>query len=190
MRKRSPIISYGVIVVAAALALAACGSSSKPSPSSGAPTTAASAASPSTTATGQAPLVKTKTDAKLGTILADASGKTLYTLTDNGHTVACTGPCLAVWPALTLPAGISTPSGTSDVVGLGVATAPDGSQLVIVNGQPVYSYTQDGEAVDAYGDGVQSFGGTWHVVKAGGTTAPSPTINAPSTTTSRRGGGY
>jgi len=190
MRRRSPIISYGVIVVAAALTLAACGSSSNTSTSSGAPTTPASAAAPSTTATGQAPMVKTKTDAKLGTILSDASGKTLYTLSDNGQAVACTGPCLAVWPALTLPAGMTTPSGASDVPGLGVAAGPDGTQMVTVTGQPVYGYTKDREADDAYGEGVQSFGGTWHVVKATGAAAPPSTLNAPPSTTSRRAGGY
>ncbi len=190
MRKHSPIISYGVLGIAAALALAACGSSSKTSTSSGATTTAPSAAAPSTTATGQAPLVKTKTDAKLGVILADASDKTLYTLADNGKAVACTGGCLAVWPALTLPAGMTTPTGTSDVTGLGVAAGPDSTQLVTVSGAPVYRFTKDGDAKDAYGEGIQSFGGTWHVIKAAGAASPSSTPSPPATTASRSRGGY
>lgn len=189
MPKRSPIISYGVIGLAAALAVAACGSSSKTSTSSGATTTTRSAAAP-TTATGEAPLVKTKTDAKLGVILADASDKTLYTLTDNDKAVACTAGCPAVWPALTLPAGMTTPTGGPGVTGLGVATGPDGAQMVTVSGQPVYRFTKDGDAEDAYGEGIQSFGGTWHVVKAAGAATPASNPAAPTTTATRSGGGY
>ncbi len=54
------------------------------------------------------------------------------------------------------------PAGTPDVTGLGVAVGPDGTQLVTVDGQPVYAFTEDKEADDAYGEGISSFGGTWH----------------------------
>ena len=45
-------------------------------------------------------MVTAKKSDKLGTILADKSGMTLYTLTNNGKAVACTGACLQAWPPL------------------------------------------------------------------------------------------
>ncbi len=171
MRTRSPILFPGVLGVTAVLTLAACGSStSKTSSTTGygatATTIAPAAAAPPTTAAGQ-PLVKTKTDPKLGTILADTSGKTLYTLTDNnGQAVACTASCVAVWPPLEAPPGVTTPTGGPGVTGLGVVAGPNGTQVVTVNNLPVYRFAKDAAEGDAFGEGIQSFGGTWHVVKA------------------------
>ncbi|MEN3315447.1 MAG: hypothetical protein V7605_1681 [Acidimicrobiaceae bacterium] len=186
MRTRSVMFTSGVISAAAALALAGCGSSSKTATSSGPTTTAASAASPTTAAAGAA-LVQTRTDAKLGAILVDTSGKTLYTLTNNGQAVACTGACLTVWPAFTVPAG-TTPTGGPGVTGLGVVDGPNGDRLVTSDNLPLYWFSGDKAAGDVNGEGLQSFGGVWHVVKAG-TAAPSPSTSAPAATSSR-GGGY
>jgi len=190
MPKRSLTFSYGVIGAAAVLALVACGSStSKTSTSRGAVTTTTPSGSPAATAE-QGQMVKTKSDPKLGTILADASDKTLYNLTNNGQAVACTGPCIAAWPPLTVPAGVTMPTGTPGVTGLGVAAGPDGTQLVTVNSLPLYRFAKDGDAGDAYGEGIQSFGGTWHVVKTTGSSAPSSPSGAPAPTSARSGGGY
>jgi predicted lipoprotein with Yx(FWY)xxD motif len=186
MRNRSLVLSYGAIAVACGLALAACGSSSSKT-SSGATTTVASGTTPSTAAAGQEPVVKTKTDSKLGTILADASGKTLYTLTNGGQAVACTAQCSTVWPPLVVPAGVTTPTGGPGVTGLGVATAPDGTRLVTAGNLPLYRFARDTGASDANGEGIQSFGGVWHVVKVGGAATPSSVAPA---STSRSGNGY
>ena len=40
---------------------------------------------------------------KLGVIVVDAQGRTLYTLTKNGEPVACTGQCASFWPPLCCP---------------------------------------------------------------------------------------
>ncbi len=169
MSNRSPILIPGVIGVAAVLVLSACGSSTtKTSSPSDASTTIAPYAAPSSAdaGAGQQPVVKTKTDPKLGAILADASGKTLYTLTNNGQAVACTGPCTAVWPPLEAPAGATAPTAGPGVTGLGVAAGPSGTQLVTSNNLPVYRFSKDEDGGDAYGEGISTFGGTWHVVKA------------------------
>ena len=136
----------GVAVVPVALVAAGCGSSSSPK------------AAPATTGTGVT-VVSTKHDGKLGTILADRKGLTLYTLTSGGRPVPCTGSCLTVWPPLEVPAG-TTPSG---VPGLGTAPAPapDGSQLVTFQGKPLYRFAKDTDGGDTYGQGVNSFGGVW-----------------------------
>ena len=86
------------------LVLAACGSSSDSSVSTK-PTTSVSAEAP----TGAPAAVKAASNAKLGRILVDSSGNTLYTLTTaDGKAVACTGQCLTFWPPALVDAGSST----------------------------------------------------------------------------------
>ncbi|MEH7087334.1 hypothetical protein V7139_32250, partial [Neobacillus drentensis] len=42
-----------------------------------------------------------RTDAKLGTVLVDSNGRTLYTFSKDAQNLdACQGPCLANWPIL------------------------------------------------------------------------------------------
>jgi predicted lipoprotein with Yx(FWY)xxD motif len=174
------------VVVLGAIALAACGSSG--STAKGDATTSSTASpsttgSPQTTASGPA-VVKTADNAKFGTLLVDADGKTLYTLTAaSGDAVACTGQCATFWPPLLLPAGTTTATGSAGVTGLGTADGAGGTQ-VTENGSPLYRFAADAAAGDANGEGISSFGGTWHVVKSAavsgsGTTqttvAPAPT---------------
>jgi len=152
MQTRSRVITASLAFAAAGLVMAGCGSSSKTSTSGGATTTVASSAYGSsgapTTAAGQA-AVKTKTDPKLGVILADSSGKTVYTLTDaNGQAVACTGNCPANWPPLMLPAGQTAATGQSGTVVLGV-TAAGGGQQVTANGLPFYRFVKAPDEGDA-----------------------------------------
>jgi predicted lipoprotein with Yx(FWY)xxD motif len=117
----------------------------------------------------------TKHDAKLGEILADAQGLTLYTLTNNGKAVDCTGGCAAVWPPLTAASG-AQPAPAPGVGMLGTATLSDGTRVVTAGGLPVYRFAQDGDAGDAYGEGMATFGGVWHVVHAGQSTASAAPV--------------
>ncbi len=166
-------------MLVAGLGLAACGSSSSSSSS----TTTTKAAKPAATT---AAVIKTTKNPNLGTILVDgASGKTVYTLTKNGAAVACTGSCLSVWPPVMLPAGSSTATGGAGVSGLTVVSATGGQQ-VADKGLPLYTFSGDAAAGDAAGDGLSSFGGTWHVVTVGKAAAPA----ASTTTTSSSGSGY
>jgi predicted lipoprotein with Yx(FWY)xxD motif len=98
--------------------------------------------------------------AGLGTVLVDAHGRTLYTLTNGGDAVPCTGTCAAAWPPLTLGAGhkLSVAKG-----GKGVEL--DADRQVTAHGLPLYRFAADTAAKQANGDGLASFGGTWHVVK-------------------------
>src|SRR4051794_7170556 len=92
-----------VVLGSAAVLLAACGSSGS---NAGADQTTTSASvAPSTGVV--TVVVKTGTNPKLGELLVDGDGKTLYTLTDDsGAALACTGQCATFWPALLLPAGV------------------------------------------------------------------------------------
>jgi predicted lipoprotein with Yx(FWY)xxD motif len=164
----------GVTITPIALVAAACGSSSSSSP---APTTTGASAAKSATGTA---VVSTKHNDKLGTILADSKGLTLYTLTSGGQPVPCTGQCLTIWPPLEVPAG-TTPSG---VQGLATAPAPDGSQLVTYQGKPLYRFMSDKASDDAYGQGIKSFGGVWNVQQVA---APG---SAPASSGGASGGGY
>jgi predicted lipoprotein with Yx(FWY)xxD motif len=115
--------------------------------------TAASAATKVTVGTAKVPGV--------GTVLVNAKGKTLYTLTNNGAAVACTGPCAAVWPPLTVAAGakVKGAKGTR-----ALAATPDTHQVTSA-GLPLHTFAGDTKAKQANGEGINSFGGTWHVVK-------------------------
>jgi predicted lipoprotein with Yx(FWY)xxD motif len=107
--------------------------------------------------------VNTATVPVVGTVLVDASGHTLYTLTDGaGATVACTGTCAGVWPPLTIAAGAKV-KGAKGVKGLG---STSDTHQVTAGGKPLYRFAGDTAAKQAHGDGINSFGGTWHVVKA------------------------
>jgi predicted lipoprotein with Yx(FWY)xxD motif len=127
-------------------------------------------ASPSPNLSG--PTVQSKSNPQFGAILADGQGATLYTLINNGKAVPCSGLCAAVWPPLTVPAG-STPISGPGVTGIGTEINANGTQ-VTAQGQPVYRFINDHAPSDATGDGVVSFGGTWHVVK---TSNSSPSVS-------------
>jgi predicted lipoprotein with Yx(FWY)xxD motif len=125
--------------------------------------------------------VQTKNNAELGTILADGQGLTLYTLTNNGSPVLCSGACTMFWPPLVVAAGMP-PTPGAGVTGLGSTTNANGDQ-VTDNGLPLYRYGGDSSPSEANGDGIMSFGGVWHVVTAAAPTAPSTSTTTSSTTT-------
>src|SRR5262249_58644419 len=100
---------------------------------------------------------------KLGQILVDSKGMTLYTLSKNGKTVLCTGQCLTIWPPLDLPAGQPMPVGPG-VASLATAMTSGGNQ-VTSKGAPLYTFSMDKAPGDTNGEGINAFGGIWHVVK-------------------------
>ena len=98
----------------------------------------------------------TATVGTVGTlVVASSNGMTVYTFDKdvaNSGTSACTGGCIAKWPALTVPAG-STPTAASGITGkLGTITRTDDSTLqVTYNGKPLYFFTGDKAAGDSNG---------------------------------------
>jgi predicted lipoprotein with Yx(FWY)xxD motif len=167
------------IGLTAAIGLAACGSSSpKASVTPGAQPGAST-----TTPGGSAPAVMMSNTASLGSILVDGTGMTVYTLTNGGKAVPCAGQCATFWPPLLLAPGTVTAMGASGVTGLGTATVSGGLQ-VTSNGLPLYRFSMDKAPGDTKGEGITSFGGTWHVAKASATTsAPAPpVVTSPPTT--------
>jgi predicted lipoprotein with Yx(FWY)xxD motif len=157
------------LALAASVALAACGSSS--SSSTGSHTTAPAA--PAAT-TPSATTVKTASSS-LGTILVDAHGMTLYSLSaeQGGKFICSTSACTGIWHPLTVSAG-GSPSG--EVGSLGTVKRPDGTTQVTYKGMPLYTFAQDLKPGQTNGQGIKDVG-TWGAVtttastKAGGSSS-------------------
>jgi predicted lipoprotein with Yx(FWY)xxD motif len=152
-------VQLGIIpTLAAALVLAACGGSSG--------TGAASPSSPALIHT-----ASLKVGDKTEAVLKNAKGLTLYYFTpDTSTKIACTGGCASNWPPLLATTG--TPTSNPALPGqLTVLNGPNGNQ-VVYNGHPLYTYSKDGDAGDAYGQGI---GGKWFVATPDLAAAPAAT---------------
>ncbi len=105
-------------------------------------------------------------------MIVDTSGKTLYTLTDaNGAAVACTGQCISAWPAamVSATAKVKAPKGVKSL------SATTDTHQITWKTLPLYTFAGDPGPKTANGEGIASFGGTWHVVKVGKTASTTPT---------------
>ena len=146
------------LLAALAVALAACGGSdaggSGPTATEAPTTTAAQAASGTTVAVASS---------KLGDILVDADGRTLYAFTkDKGDQSACTGNCATNWPALT---GTATAGTGVQASLLSTSMQANGTEQITYGGKPLYHFAGDAKPGDTNGQGV---GNVWFVVTANG----------------------
>ncbi|MFK3676899.1 hypothetical protein ACI2IP_04175 [Microbacterium sp. NPDC090218] len=108
----------------------------------------------------------TVADSRLGEIVADADGKTLYMFdsdTQNSGESSCTGECLTNWPPLTTEGDAPAVEGVTGEVG--TIELADGSTQVTLNGWPLYYFAGDAAAGDVNGQGV---GGIWWVLSPAG----------------------
>jgi predicted lipoprotein with Yx(FWY)xxD motif len=163
-------VGSAAAVAAFALVLAGCGSSS-----SGGNASVTSTGSPVAAAGGGASSLNTAST-KLGKVLVDSSGHTVYELAGDtaGHQT-CPSSCQAFWPPVK--------SGGSDMV---------------VNGHPVFTFVQDTAAGQTHGQGLKDTWGTWFVLNAkgnpiGATKAPATSASTPASapaSSSGSGGGY
>jgi predicted lipoprotein with Yx(FWY)xxD motif len=173
-------IRYLIPAFAASVLLAACGSSSSS-------TTGSSAASSQPAASqASSAVVKTASNAKLGaTVLVDARGMTLYSLSveQNGKFICTSAACVGVWHPLAAQSG-STPSGS--VGSLATVKRPDGTVQVTYKGMPLYTFAQDMAPGDANGQGIKDVG-TWNAVTAGASTGGAGAPAPASTTSTTRG---
>lgn len=142
--------------LAGAAGLAACGY--------GASASTSSSAGGAATGSGAKLTVESS---KYGTVLALSSGQTLYMFTADSSTASkCTGGCAGLWPPV---------DGNHVVAGAGVKSsmigtiARGGGTQLTYDGHPLYTYAGDTSAGAVAGEGINSFGGLWYVVGAGGT---------------------
>ena len=106
----------------------------------------------------QAAVFKLGKDSKLGVIVTDPKGMTLYTFTKDKTGVSnCTGDCAQLWPPYIAKSQTGTGSASITVI-----KRSDGTMQYAWKGMPLYYYAQDTKAGDTSGNGV---GGVWSVVK-------------------------
>ena len=121
----------------------------------------ASVATAGTAGAATSVLISTSKTAKLGTILV--SGRTLYTLKANK--TPCTAQCLAIWPELLLPQGVTKATAASGVNAskLGTIKRSGGVLQVTYAGKPLYWFSGDAAAGQVNGNITDTWG-KWSVV--------------------------
>lgn len=105
--------------------------------------------------------VKVVNHPRLGKILTDNKGRTLYMFTpDKNQTSQCYGQCSVAWPPFVLSSG--QPVSSSELPGnLGVINRRDNTQQVTYNGMPLYYYIKDTKPGDTKGQRVDN---QWYVI--------------------------
>jgi predicted lipoprotein with Yx(FWY)xxD motif len=105
---------------------------------------------------------------KLGTVLANAEGRTLYLFEkDKGTASSCYGACASVWAPLTTGAKAVAGSGIA-AAKLGTSKRTDGKTVVTYGGHPLYTYAGDAKTGDVKGQGLDQFGAEWYVLAPSG----------------------
>lgn len=156
-----------LIVIVLGLLLFGCTQQSYSAPSANT-TTAAPNMTTVTNATQnvtQAPAQTTldvSNNSKLGMILVDSKGMTLYLYTkDTNGTSVCYGGCAVLWPPLLVN---GTPTSAVALPGtLGVTLRTNGDEQATYDGWPLYYYLPDRVPSDTTGQGV---GNVWYVINA------------------------
>jgi len=154
VRTRLTPLRIGLLAaLAAAIAVLAAGSATARSGVAGARHMAASAT------------VQTRKVGKLGTILVNSRGLTLYMFEpDHQKKVTCKGKCAAAWPPLKLKKGQKpTAGGSAKKKLLGM----DGN-VVTYNRWPLYTYLGDLKPGQATGQRLNNLGGLWYVLSPSG----------------------
>ena len=102
-------------------------------------------------------------DPKLGKILTDGKGRTLYIFTSDknkSNTSTCNDQCAVIWPPLLISSGKSVLA--PGIVGtLDTTNRRDHTVQVTYNGMPLYYYAMDKKPGDVYGQNIEN---KWFVV--------------------------
>jgi predicted lipoprotein with Yx(FWY)xxD motif len=130
-----------------------------------------------------------KVGSKAEPITVNSKGVALYTLSgDSAKHMKCTkaNSCFSAWPPLTVHGNPTMATGVSGKLG---TFKNSGVTQVTLSGHPMYTFAGDHNSPGvANGNGLKSFGGTWHVIVEGEATAARAT--SPSTRPSSGGGGW
>jgi predicted lipoprotein with Yx(FWY)xxD motif len=126
-------------------------------------------ATKTTSAAGGGSTVTVKlSETKLGKILTDGKGRTLYLFEkDKGTKSSCFAACAAGWPPLTatgkpaLAGGLATGK-------LATTSRGGGAPQVTYGGHPLYYFVGDKAAGQTTGEGLKAFGAEWYALSASG----------------------
>jgi predicted lipoprotein with Yx(FWY)xxD motif len=166
-----------LLALAATLAIAGCGSSDDGSGGvyggkGSSATTEASSEKSAAGAKGGAAVLAIATVPKVGAVLVDANGFTVYDFhKDKGPTSSCYGACAGVWPPV-LTEGDPQGSKGASAAKLGTTKRKDGSVQVTYAGHPLYTYAVDKKPGEANGHDFSSYGAQWYALRANGEEAP------------------
>lgn len=163
--------TYAIALLALlAIVVAGCGGGSGSSTGGGAYGGGQEAASTesSSEAAGEAAVVSLGNVSKLGMVLVDSNGLTLYDFhKDKGGKSACYGACAEGWPPLITEGEPQVGNGAS-ASQLGTTERKDGTMQVTYAGHPLYTYVVDKKPGEANGNDVSAFGGQWYALKGNG----------------------
>jgi predicted lipoprotein with Yx(FWY)xxD motif len=105
---------------------------------------------------------------KLGRILVDSRGRTLYLFEkDKRGRSACAGTCATYWPPL-LTKGNPTAGSSAKKPLLGITRRADGTTQVTYGGHPLYRFVQDTKRGQTSGQDLHDFGAGWYVLSPTG----------------------
>ncbi|MFF6994370.1 hypothetical protein ACFY93_05345 [Streptomyces sp. NPDC008313] len=158
--KRTAAAATCAATLLLATALTSCSDST---PEEGHGPSYSSSASPSAPAT-----VDTKSSGKLGEILVDDKGNTLYLfLADTKNKSNCTDACATAWPPLLTKGNAEVGKGVDKKL-LDTTKRPNGDKQVTYNGNPLYYYAGDTKPGQTNGQGLDQFGAQWFVLNTKG----------------------
>jgi predicted lipoprotein with Yx(FWY)xxD motif len=155
------------------LAITGCGSDSGSSgsgsggPYGGAESTNKQSSSKSAEA-GTVAVVTSANVPKLGRVLVDSKGFTLYDFhKDKGGNSACYGACAKGWPPLMSEGEPEVGEGAM-AAKLGTTKRKDGTLQVTYAGHPLYTFVEDKRPGEANGNDVSAFGAEWYALEPSG----------------------
>jgi predicted lipoprotein with Yx(FWY)xxD motif len=176
MKRAFPVSACAAALLATALS--GCGSNTPSHGAAADTTTPSSAASPSAVATqgavanssptAQATVATHNAGGKLGTILVDEKGRTLYLFeADKTDTSTCNGACAAAWPPLLSKGQPKAGTGAKSNL-LGTSKRSDGTTQVTYNKHPLYFFAGDTKPGQTNGQDLNQFGALWYVLNPAG----------------------
>jgi predicted lipoprotein with Yx(FWY)xxD motif len=166
---RRPLVALVAVAVVGAIA-AGCSSNTSGSGSSGGSGGGGYGSSGTSSAgSGQSGVAMVKTaSSKVGTILVDANGRTLYLFEkDSPNQSACAGACASAWP-IDHTSAAPKAGGQVKASLLGTIKRSDGSMQVTYNQHPLYYYAGDTAGGQLNGQGLNAFGAGWDVLSPSG----------------------
>jgi predicted lipoprotein with Yx(FWY)xxD motif len=120
------------------------------------------------------------------TLVVSASGRTLYALRpETAHHLLCkNSQCFMFWPPLKVSknAKLTAAKGIKGKLG---KLHRNGFYQVTLGGDPLYMFAEDSGKGQANGNGIKSFGGTWHVIATSASKQDPPTTTTSTTTTTQ-----
>ena len=116
------------------------------------------------------------------TVLAAPNGRTLYRLSPETakHLLCTSSACTSIWRPLTVRSKKTVVHLPSGLAGHARLLRRGHAYQVMLGSHPLYTYTGDSRKGQAAGEGIATFGGTWHTLTVSkDAAAPAPPPSTP-----------